>query len=236
MPCSPPRAPSLAAFSFGPPGASASARGCRGSLPSRAPARRAPSTCAATSPRASRATQAQPPTKFAKNAGKLRGLGFFGRGRRRGRGGAPRQIPARGEAQGGHKVHNILAPAWVLMGMIEGPVLDQHHPPPAGTMRRCERLVREHGRSLHQRARTAPGPQSCPQQPLWSRRFARVPGTQRRHPALPAGGGRVPGLPHALRHCAPGGAAPPFAPEKPPGDDRSVLVWAPDTATAGPPS
>ena len=28
---------------------------------------------------------------------------------------------------------------------------------------------------------------------------------------------------------------PPFAPEKPPGDDRSVLVWAPDTATAGPP-
>ena len=28
---------------------------------------------------------------------------------------------------------------------------------------------------------------------------------------------------------------PPYAPEKPPGDDRSVLVWAPDTATAGPP-
>ena len=28
---------------------------------------------------------------------------------------------------------------------------------------------------------------------------------------------------------------PPFAPEKPAGDDRSVLVWAPDTATAGPP-
>ena len=30
---------------------------------------------------------------------------------------------------------------------------------------------------------------------------------------------------------------PPFAPEKPPGDDRSVLVWAPDTVDqAGPPS
>ena len=56
-------------------------------------------------------------------------------------------------------------------------------------MRRRERLVGEHGRSLHQRAPAAPGPRSCPQQPLRSRRFARVPGTQRRHRALPADDG-----------------------------------------------
>ena len=74
--------------------------------------------------------------------------------------------------------------------------IDQHALPPQVQCAVASDSSESTGQPTNVRA--LPRPAVVPAATASSRRFARVPGTQRRHRALPAGGGRV--RTHALRH------------------------------------